>query len=55
VRHRRRGQRVAHDLDEPAQPGRALGHHRGQRPGRQPLSPDPSTSTRTDVEHEERT
>jgi len=38
VRHRRAGQLRAHGLDEPAgpvQPGRTLGHDRGQRPGRQ--------------------
>jgi hypothetical protein len=35
VHHRRAGQPRAHDLDEPGQPGRALGHHTGQRPGGQ--------------------
>jgi hypothetical protein len=33
VRHRRPGQPRARDLDEPAQSSRALGQHRGQRPG----------------------
>jgi hypothetical protein len=33
VRHRRGGDLLARDLDEPAQPGRALSQHRGQRAG----------------------
>jgi hypothetical protein len=33
VRHRRGRQPFADDLDEPGQPGRTLGQHRGQRPG----------------------
>jgi len=32
VRHRRGRQSRTHDLDEPGQPGRTLGQHRGQRP-----------------------